>query len=66
MEAKRLAGNLLEPAAIAELARRRCPNSLADIDAVDPVSPKEYGEKSLEDSKRLGAIIRERGITPGN
>jgi tripartite-type tricarboxylate transporter receptor subunit TctC len=30
------------------------------------MSPAEFGEKSREDSKRFGAIIRERGITAGN
>jgi tripartite-type tricarboxylate transporter receptor subunit TctC len=30
------------------------------------MSPGEFGEKSREDSKRFGAIIRERGITASN
>lgn len=31
-----------------------------------PMSPDEFGERAREDSKRFGAIIRERGITAGN
>ena len=31
-----------------------------------PMSPEEFGERAGEDSKRFGAIIRERGITAGN
>jgi tripartite-type tricarboxylate transporter receptor subunit TctC len=30
------------------------------------MSPDEFGERAREDSKRFGAIIRERGITAGN
>ena len=30
------------------------------------MSPGEFGERAREDSKRFGAIIRERGITGGN
>ena len=30
------------------------------------MSPEEFGTKAREDSKRFGAIIRERGITGGN
>ncbi|XSC41900.1 Bug family tripartite tricarboxylate transporter substrate binding protein [Bradyrhizobium sp. RDT10] len=30
------------------------------------MSPNEFGERVREDSKRFGAIIRERGITAGN
>jgi tripartite-type tricarboxylate transporter receptor subunit TctC len=30
------------------------------------MSPHEFGERVREDSKRFGAIIRERGITAGN
>jgi tripartite-type tricarboxylate transporter receptor subunit TctC len=30
------------------------------------MSPGEFGERAREDSKRFGAIIRERGITAGN
>lgn len=30
------------------------------------MSPAEFGERAREDSKRFGAIIRERGITAGN
>ena len=31
-----------------------------------PMSPAEFGARAGEDSKRFGAIIRERGITAGN
>ncbi len=31
-----------------------------------PMTPEEFGERAGEDSKRFGAIIRERGITAGN
>ncbi len=31
-----------------------------------PMSPEEFGARAGEDSKRFGAIIRERGITAGN
>jgi tripartite-type tricarboxylate transporter receptor subunit TctC len=31
-----------------------------------PMSPEEFGERAGEDSKRFGAIIRERAITAGN
>lgn len=31
-----------------------------------PMSPEEFRERAGEDSKRFGAIIRERGITAGN
>ncbi|MCA6114637.1 tripartite tricarboxylate transporter substrate binding protein [Bradyrhizobium sp. WSM 1738] len=30
------------------------------------MSPSQFGERAREDSKRFGAIIRERGITAGN
>ena len=30
------------------------------------MTPDEFGERAREDSKRFGAIIRERGITAGN
>jgi tripartite-type tricarboxylate transporter receptor subunit TctC len=30
------------------------------------MSPREFGEKARDDSKRFGAIIREKGITAGN
>jgi len=30
------------------------------------MSPDEFGERAREDSKRFGAIIRERGITADN
>jgi tripartite-type tricarboxylate transporter receptor subunit TctC len=31
-----------------------------------PMSPEEFGERAQDDSRRFGAIIRERGITAGN
>jgi tripartite-type tricarboxylate transporter receptor subunit TctC len=31
-----------------------------------PMSPEAFGERARDDSRRIGAIIRERGITAGN
>jgi tripartite-type tricarboxylate transporter receptor subunit TctC len=31
-----------------------------------PMSPEEFGQRAGDDSRRFGAIIRERGITAGN
>jgi tripartite-type tricarboxylate transporter receptor subunit TctC len=31
-----------------------------------PMSPEEFGQRAADDSRRFGAIIRERGITAGN
>jgi hypothetical protein len=41
-----------------------CSGAAGNVPAA--MSPREFGEKARDDSKRFGAIIREKGITAGN
>ena len=50
--------------ALATVALKERITAVGNIPAA--MSPDEFGERAREDSKRFGAIIRERGITAGN